>query len=82
MNRRTGRRPLKRDALDKALRDRGFEGGLLGYVAARDAADPRPTFAEIADELYSLGKERVSSEMVRRWANQHKPGEKEEVVAA
>lgn len=82
MERTRGRRPVKFRALDDALRDLGF-GGLLSYIAHRDQTDPQPTYQQIADDLFALGKVRVTVETVRLWVDRARnSGERREVTAA
>jgi hypothetical protein len=62
--RRRGRKPVKFQTLDTALKP---YGGLLAYLLHRDRADPRPNVAQITKELQAFGNISVSERAVGYW---------------
>lgn len=62
--RRRGRKPVKFQTLDAALKP---YGGLMAYLLDRDKAQPRPNVSQVTKELQAFGNIRVSERMVAYW---------------
>lgn len=62
--RKPGRKPHKLDHVQDRLQP---FGGLNTFLISRDQATPRPTIAQITDELCAICRIELSPTIVQRW---------------